>query len=353
MKKRFLAALVLTLCFTVVLLTSSNPVPAAEKVYEWKFVCDYPPSDLQMAEAIPAFAKWVEKASNGRLKFKLYSAGQLVPPDQSFDNVRAGTFQLLQTYAPYHAGKIPVSNVAACLPLGPRDINDYRKLMMNYGMFDLLFNAYGKFGVHLLAQTPYSGLNVMSKKPLRKLEDFKGLKMRTSGLQAKLWNAAGAGTIYIPGGELYLALQTGVVDAATWSNPAIEGMKFGEVIKYIVYGYPFPPGSSTSFGVGTLLANEAAFKALPDDLKEILVRCAQQYGEYTYQVYTAFDNYLNYGGGAKKYGIEIIQLTEEDTKKLRDIAIKEVWPEVESKDELSKKYVQAVTQLLKDEGVIK
>lgn len=323
-------------------------VTAAEKTYNWRFVCDWPPTDLQMAQAVPRMAKWIDRASKGRLKIKVYSGGQLAPTSESFDNLRRGTFQLLQTIGPYHAGKIPVAMVAFQLPMGPRGISDYNTIFWDYGAFDLVTDAYAKLGVKFMDFTPYGGANITSKKPLRTLADFKGLKLRTVGPQATLWKEIGVSTTYISGGELYLALQTGVVDAYTWANMSVDNMKFNEVTKYMIMGDPVPDGNVTGSGNGVLLANAAAFNELPSDLQNIVVRAAQQYGRYSSNIYRKWDNWFQ-TGGAKELGIEIIKLSKKDTTELRKIAIEKVWPKF-AKDEASKKYIEMVKQFLKDEG---
>jgi len=350
-RKMVLSVTVMVFLCGLIVAGTGTTATAAEKTYEWKFVCDWPATDLQMAEAVPRFAKWVEQASNGRLKIKVFSGGQLVPPSESFDNLRRGTFQLLQSIGAYHAGKIPVAMVSFQLPMGPRGIQDYQKIYWDYGMFDLVNNAYRKLGVEYLDLTPYGGANITSKVPLRKIEDFKGLKLRTVGPQAALWKEVGAATTFISGGELYLALQTGVVDAYTWSNMSVELMKFYEVTKYMIMAYPVPDGNSTGSGNGCFLANRKAFLELPPDLQNIVVRAAQQYGRYTSMLYNNWDEWFR-SGGAKKLGIEIIELSKEETDKLRQIAVEKVWPQF-AKDELSTKYIETVKQYLKDEGVLK
>jgi TRAP-type C4-dicarboxylate transport system substrate-binding protein len=323
---------------------------AANKTYNWKFVCDWPATDLQMSQAVPRFAKWVEHASNGRLKITVYSGGQLVPPSESFDNLRRGTIQLLQSIGPYHAGKIPLAMVAFQLPMGPRGIKDYQKIFWDYGMFDLVDQTYRKLGIRYLDLTPYGGANLTSKKPLRTIDDFKGLKMRTVGPQATMWKELGAATVFISGSELYLALQTGVVDAYTWSNMSVDNMKFHEVTKYMIMAYPVPEGNSTGSGNGCFLMNAKAFEELPADLQNIVVRCGQQYGRYSSMIYNDWDEWFQ-SGGAAKLGMEIIELSKEDTDQLRQIAIEKVWPKF-AKDEASTQYIETVKQFLKDEKVL-
>ncbi len=331
-------------------LTSGN-LFAKEKVHVWKFVLDWPDNDITCQILAPKIADWVEKESNGRLVLKVYTGGTLVPAVQSFDNLRAGTFQLLHTAGAYHGGKVPVANPAFVLPMGPRSSDDFWRLYTDYGVREIVSNEYKKQGIKFLAPTPWSGLNVLSKKPIKTLEDFKGLKIRTAGLQAKLFQAVGASPVFVPGGELYLALQQGVVDAATWANAGIDGLKLGEVTDYMVCGYPSPPGSSISAGSGVILANNKAYKSLPADLQLIVERCANRFGRYSSMIYRDFDNHF-FSGGDKARGMETMGLSKEETTKLRQIAIEQIWPDVSQKDEASAAYIKKVEALLRDQGVL-
>lgn len=341
---------VMTLICGLVIVGTNADVAAADKVIKWRFVVDWPATEFQMVEAVPRFAKWVEKASKGRLILSVYSGGQLVPPLESFDNLRRGTFEMLQSCGAYHGGKVPVGNPSFQLPMGPRGIKDYQKIFWDYGAMDLIVDAYRKLGVEFIAHTPWGGTNVISTKPLRTLEDFKGFKLRTVGPQAALWKEAGAATVYIPGSELYLALQTGVVDGYTWSNQSIEFMKMNEVTKYMICSHT-PMGNGTGSHSGGVYVNAKAFKKLPADLQNILVRCAQQYARYSSMIFNDWDEWFMMQGGAKKLGMEVITLSKEDTNKLRQIAMEKIWPKL-AKDEASKRYIEIVKQFLKDEGVI-
>jgi TRAP-type C4-dicarboxylate transport system substrate-binding protein len=234
--------------------------------------------------------------------------------------------------------------------MGPRGIADYHKIFWDYGMFDLVDSAYRKLGIRLLTISPYGGANITSKKPLCTLDDFKGLKLRTIGPQASLWKEIGVSTVYISGGELYLSLQTNVVDAYTWSNQSVYKMKMSEVTKYTICGHPMPMGNSAASGNGCLPVNEKAFNELPADLQVIVMRCAQQYGRYTSMLYNNWDVWFQ-KEGYKKLGMEIIVLSKEDTDKLRQIAINNVWPKF-AKDKPSTQYIETVKQFLKDEGVL-
>src|SRR3989304_7409040 len=99
---------------------------------------------------------------------------------------------------------------------------------------------------------------MIEKKPIRKIKDFKGYKIRSSGAIADMLKDLGAVPTLIPGEELYLALQTGVVDGAHWG--AAQGaltMKFCEVAKYYIQ-----PDLAMA-GTDAIIINKDAFNALP------------------------------------------------------------------------------------------
>ena len=82
------------------------------------------------------------------------------------------------------------------------------------------------------------------RKPIRTLDDFKGLKLRTSGAWAEVANSLGASTVILPGGEVYPALERGVVDAIEWATPGINiGLGFHKVAKYIILPGVHQPGA--------------------------------------------------------------------------------------------------------------
>jgi len=352
MKTRLMLLMLLSVFVLFGVDSNMSLTNAAEKPIVWKFVCDWPPNDLGMQKVVPKLEKWVKESSGGRLIIETYSGGQLVAPSESFDNLRNGTFQLLHSCGAYQASKMPVLTLGWVLPMGPRGADDWVKLHIDYGIFNLLDEAYNELGAKLLTMTPCSGANLLTSKPVRTLDDLKGLKIRVSSLPAKLWAAAGASPVFIPGGETYLALQNGTVDGAVWSNQALDGMKFSEVTKYMLSSYPNPPGDSTTANCGSLIVNKKAFDALPHDLQKILTRVAVHYGQYNAMIYKQWEEWFANGGGKEEMGVEVITLSKKDTDKLRQIAMKDVWAQTASKDARSAKFIEIVTRFLKDEGVI-
>jgi TRAP-type mannitol/chloroaromatic compound transport system substrate-binding protein len=102
-----------------------------------------------------------------------------------------------------------------------------------------------KFGVVGMPCGAHSDeIHMHSRKPIRKIEDLKGLKLRTSGAWAEVATNLGASTVILPGAEVYPALERGVVDAIEWATPGINiGLGFHKVAKYIILPGVHQPGA--------------------------------------------------------------------------------------------------------------
>lgn len=296
--------------------------------------------------------RWVEKESKGRMKLKLFSGGQVVSASQSFANLKAGAFEMSLTAGPYHAGMVPVGIVQFSLPMGPRSEKDLDLLHKEYGVRDILSNAYGEHGVKYLTHIPCGGSNVLSKKPIRTLEDFRGLKIRSPGSNGKFLSQFGASLISTPGGEAFIAFQSGMVDALTWSNSGVKYMNLGDVANYMIAFPPFPMGNAMSIPDIILLANQKAFDKLPADLQMLLVRLSEKLTAGAGKAYSDFDQWFHFEGGKKKYNMEVIVLSQADTDRARKIAVEKVWPKL-IRDKYTEQYVEAVKLMLKEEGELK
>jgi len=102
-----------------------------------------------------------------------------------------------------------------------------------------------------------------SRKPINSLEDFKGLKFRTVGIWGKCLERLGARVVSLAGGEVYPALERGVIDACEFATPAIDRkLGFQEICKYLKV-----PGIHEPCAPLETLVNENAWKKLPDSLK--------------------------------------------------------------------------------------
>ncbi len=138
-----------------------------------------------------------------------------------------------------------------------------------YGQFNLFALPGGQCGQEM-------GLS--SNKRATKMEDFKGMRIRTPGWFMDIMNNLGASVSPLPGGEVYLALERGVIDAAEFSSPAINyPMGFDDITKYVIQPGVHQPGIQCA-----LFFNKDAYDKLPEDLRWIIDICAKETQLWSY-----------------------------------------------------------------------
>lgn len=173
------------------------------------------------------------------------------------------------------------------------------------------------------------------------MEDFKGLRIRTPGWYMDIMNNLGAAVSPLPGGEVYLALERGVIDAAEFSAPAMNyPMGFDDITKYAIQPGIHQPASQCS-----VFFNQDAWKKLPEDLKQIVIMCAKETQLWSLN----WINNLNAKAMVKiKEKVEIVQMDKETLIEIRKITqtyletLKQKSPEVkkilESQDAFKEEY---------------
>lgn len=272
------------------------------------------------ADLLPSFAKEVEQKSNGRLVISTHYAGDLVPQDDTLKATSQGMIQMSQACGVFWSGVEPILGLEFGLPFGFKGtLAQVEELIAKTGLYAMWEQAYARQNCQLLGIHTYGPYPaIASNKPIRKLEDFKGLKIRALLEVADLLKEIGAAPGYVPGGEIYMALKLGTFDAATYSVDAIRGFKWHEVMKYYILPY------WCDWYFGDVVINKDAWAKLPDDLKQILKEAMANFGKANKEVYekevaTVVDK-------AKEFGYEVITLPEADVAKIRQVAIEKIWP---------------------------
>jgi TRAP-type mannitol/chloroaromatic compound transport system substrate-binding protein len=301
--------------------------PAAGKVIKWK-VQGFVPAGMLYHETLERLAAKVEKVTNGRLVFEVHPAGALVPPFEGIKAVSDGVYQANYGYSAQWVGKIPVSPLYTAASGGFNALG--MQMWLNEGggkeLWQQLYEAYG-FNVKIIPAPPIAMENFMwAKKPLRKLEDFKGVKMRMMPLMGDVLQKHGFSVIFIPGGEIMPNLQRGVLDAAEYSIPAFDKtLGIWEICKYVMLPGIHQPASQTE-----LVINKKAYNALPDDLKMALEAAVN---------WSRLDEWLWMEGKNieaveffKKNGIEFVTMDPETVKTMTNWAV-EYMDERAEKDE--------------------
>ncbi|MFH2061293.1 MAG: TRAP transporter substrate-binding protein DctP [Pseudomonadota bacterium] len=310
-----------------------------EKI-KWKMVMPWS-KGLLFYDIAVHFADSVRLASAGRLDIKPFSAGELVPAMQSFDAVSQGAAQVGHDWPGYWKGKNEAFVAFGDVPFG-LDAEGYNIWLYERGGLEMMQEIYAKFNLFALpgGQTGQD-MGLFSNKRATKMEDFKGLRIRTPGWYMDIMNSLGASVSPLPGGEVYLALERGVIDAAEFSAPAMNyPMGFDDITKYAIQ-----PGVHQPGGQCGLFFNMDAWNKLPEDLKQIAIICAKETQLWSLN----WINNLNAKAMEKfKEKVEIVQMDKETLIEFRKITktyldtVKAKYPDVkkilESQEAFKKDY---------------
>ena len=268
MKKRLVLLLI---CLGIVcLVTPLSEGNAQEKVITLTYSNYFPVAHKNNIIA-EQWCKEVEKRTNGRIKINYFPAATLTPPAQTYDSVVNGIADVGFSLMGFNRGKFPLTEVID-LPLGAKSGYIGTKMINAY---------YNKFkpkefdDVKVMYLHTYgpSFINT-SKKAINKLEDIKGLKIRCTGLTAKMLLAMGAAPVGMPMNETYDAISRGVAEGVICPIEAMQGWKLADVIDYVNEVY----GSSQVAGFYVVM-NKNKWNALPKDVQKIIEKINEEWIE--------------------------------------------------------------------------
>lgn len=212
------------------------------------------------------FANNVYEASDKRFKIKIFAGGELIPPLGVFDAVRQGTVECGYGSPYYWAGKVPAAQFFGSMPFG-MNAQQFNSWLIGGGGQELWDEVYAPFGIVPLS-FGNTGMQCGGwfKKPIASMQDLNGLKMRIPGFGGKVLAKAGANVVLMPGGEIYTALERGVIDATEWISPFFdERLGLYRAAKFYYYPGWHEPSSNLE-----LTLNRAAWDKLPNDLQTIV-----------------------------------------------------------------------------------
>jgi TRAP-type mannitol/chloroaromatic compound transport system substrate-binding protein len=312
--------------------------PSKKKI-RWKMVMPWS-KGLLFYDIAVHFCDSVRLASAGRLNIKPFSAGELVPAMQTFDAVSKGSAQAGHDWPGYWKGKNEAFVAFASVPFG-LDAEGYNIWLYEKGGLEMMQELYGRFNlVALPGGQCGQEMGLFSNKKATKFEDFKGMRIRTPGWYMDIMNSLGASVSPLPGGEVYLALERGVIDAAEFSSPAINyPMGFDEITKYVLQPGVHQPGIQNA-----LFFNKDAYDKLPEDLKWIIDICAKETQLWSYN----WINSLN-ADAIRKFQekVEIVKLDTDTLIEFRKITKKYI-DSVKQKHPDVKKVMDSQEAFIKD-----
>jgi TRAP-type mannitol/chloroaromatic compound transport system substrate-binding protein len=244
-------------------------VLAQAKTFSWKMTNAYGPGApfyVQGPGSPTDFIKMVDTMSQGRLKIQHFAAGELIPALEGFDAVSKGTVEMNCANAYFWSGKTFAAQYFTAVPFG-LNFQGMNAWLYHGGGLKLWEEVYAPFD---LVPLPIGNTGVQMtgwfRKPIEKVEDFKGLKMRIPGLAGKVYAALGVDVKLLPAGEIFPALERGVIDAAEFVGP-FQDRRLG---LHKAAKFYHTTGWHETATVTELIINKKAWETLPADLKEIV-----------------------------------------------------------------------------------
>lgn len=318
---------------------------AGDKPIKWKAQTLWSAGELTY-KIFADFCERVKVLTNGRLEITPFPAGAVVGTFECLDAVQSGVLQAMNQWPGYWTGKDPAFAALGdliCAYTHPWQADAFYHY---FGGLEMLRELYKKYNCYCIGVTWWGVESMPSKKPLRRPEDFKGIKIRAPhGMTAELFRRLGASVIILPGGEVYSALERGVIDATDWGTPSMNyRLGFWEVTKYFNY-----PGFH-SMPVGDFTANMDSWKALPDDVKAVLETAVREWAWDSIER-VAIDD-IKAVKMMKEKGITPIRWSDEDLMRLRKVAM-EIWDDWAKKSPMCKKAVEAQKAWLRMLGLLK
>ena len=255
--------------------------------------------------------KNVAAQAPGRLEVRYLGGPEVIPNREQVEALRTGSVDMVFSTSGYYVSAVPVVDGLNLTEFTPteerqRGVNDFLNKIHNEKV-----NAQymGRLGVDL----PFM---LFLNKPISKVSDLKGLKIRCSPTHIEFLKKVGAQPVVIPPPDVHTALERGVVDGLIWVAGLIRDWGWDEVVKYRV-----EPGFYMANNV--VLINKEVWDSLPADLQQILAQSeieAEKAAVDRGEAHVAEENAI-----MAKGGMELIELPPDEAGKLKDTAYAALW----------------------------
>ncbi len=298
-------------------------------------------------ELFQKFCKRVAELTEGKLVVEGFPAGAIVGTFEMFDAVKAGVFDAMHCFDVYWPGKVPACTFLTSYPFGLDRPDQWETWYETLGGKEIAREAYGAHNMYYIGPIQHDDNLIHSKVPIRSFEEFKGKKIRyPGGIIADIYKAAGVSTVLLPGGEVYPALEKGVIDAADFVGAAVNyNLGFGEIAKYIIMGPPSTPCLHQPVDLMSIEINMNIWKKIPKHLQQLFEAVVK---EHSWEQYTAIQkaDIEAFEKFQKEQKVEVIRLKEEDIAKFRKFAPK-LWVEWAKKHPLALKAFKSQWEFMK------
>ena len=275
-----------------------------------RYTSHTPRSHGLYTEGFVPFAELVEKETGGRLRLEPFTDKILHGPIDGFKAAVTGITDYTHSYITYQPGSFRLLH-APQLPFlfSSPQVASLVVEELYPKHFKEEFERMGVYFAHCDCTSPY---NIISKTPIRSLEDLNGMKIRaTGGLTSEIFRELGAVPVAIAAAETYPAFQRGVIDAVSLSASDIVAYRLQEIGLYY-----------TRVDINILVLhyclNQRSFDALPQDLRIAFYQLLRIRSQFTVQNFYSGSGYEYAFKTLRESGVEVFELEEEELNRWRE-----------------------------------
>ena len=264
-RRRFLTTAATALGTVATTTVLDSPRVIAQPKIQWRMSTSWTQTMAVQGAAV-RLAKLVEDMSGGRFRIEVFPGGQIMKPFECFDATSKGTIEAFMACSYYWTEQEPAVEWFTTVPFG-MNAEGMSAWYTDGDGLKLWEEAYAPFNL-----VPRAGPGIAPqmagwfRKKINTIADYKGLRMRMPNLGGRVVARAGGTATLTPGGDIYAALERGVIDAAEWIGPH-DDMTLGlhKTARYYYFPGWHQPGTTTEF-----VFNKKAYDALPVDLRRTL-----------------------------------------------------------------------------------
>ena len=212
----------------------------------WQVPIAVPSTLTALGDTIPWVADTLRRATGGQVDLQIAEPGAVIPALAVFENVSTGAIDVGYSPMGYEIGQVPASSLYGATPFGLESI-EFMAWMDFHGGRELLEEIYAPHNVKpILCGTVSPEAAGWFREEITSLDDLQGLRMRAFAIGGEIMSELGMSVTMLPGGELYQALETGVLDATEFSLPTVdEQLGFYQVARhYYLPGWHQPSTNS-------------------------------------------------------------------------------------------------------------
>jgi TRAP-type mannitol/chloroaromatic compound transport system substrate-binding protein len=247
-------------------LALAAPAAAQDETVTLQLQSGYPGTLGLLGPVTKQLSETVDLVSGGTIKIRTFEPGAIVPVLEMPDAVSQGSLDAAFGGSTWWAGKEPALNFYTAVPFGP-NAAEYLAWIYYGGGQEIADELFAKYNTkvlfcHLIPPEPAGWF----KEELNSLEDFQGLRMRIAGYGANVLEKLGGSPQLVAPGDIYQALERGVIDGSEFSLPSLDlGIGLDQVAKHYYF-----PGWHQQHGFNTLWINMAKWEEMSDRQRRII-----------------------------------------------------------------------------------